>query len=103
MAHHGNDERIAAELAKLIEEFERREMKLGPTGDFPEGKLCPDDEGGVQFAIGSEGGKVILNFGERPITWVGMDPQQAADLASSLIRHARDIGKKTGVTVSIGI
>jgi hypothetical protein len=73
---------------------------IGATGQFPEGKLTKTDEGAIHFAIGSKGDKVILDFG-KPVHWVGMSAQQAADLASSLMKAARRVGRKTGVTVTV--
>lgn len=61
---------------------------LGATGEFPDGKLTPDDEGGLQFSIGHRNGKVVLDFGT-PAVWIGMEPQQAVELAQSLFDHAR--------------
>lgn len=75
---------------------------VGGTGEHPEGFLTPDDEGGIQFRVGSENGKVVLDFG-KPVHWVGMDAQQAADLASSLLKWARIVGRKEGVTIALNL
>ena len=37
-------------------------MKLGPTDIFPDGKLTPQDEGEIHFAIGKKDGCVVLSF-----------------------------------------
>lgn len=74
----------------------------GALGDFPEGQLTKTDEGSIQFSIGEKDGKVVLDFGT-PVTWVGMNPQQAADLASTLLKHARAVGRKNGQTVGFTI
>jgi len=62
--------------------------EMGATGEFPDGKLTPDDEGALQFSIGHQDGKVVLDFGT-PTVWIGMEPQQARDLARCLFDHAR--------------
>lgn len=61
---------------------------LGATGEFPDGKLTPTDEGEIRIAVGNKEGRVVLDFGT-PTVWLGMEPQQARDLARSLFDHAR--------------
>ncbi len=75
---------------------------VGALGQHSQGKLTPQDEGDIQFRVGSENGKVVLDFGT-PTAWVGMDAQQAADLASSLFKWARIVGRKEGVTIAIDL
>ncbi len=109
MSHHGNessysplhdfdiaDDKIWEQLKKV----EKRvlEQRIGKTGRFPQGKLREDDQGEVMFAVGSERGKVVIQFAE-PTKWVGMDPQQAMNLASALIKHARTAGLAVGEAV----
>lgn len=109
MSHHSSDEPFDSE------DFEarRRRNKLlrsvadvtkfrGAIGSFPDGHLTPSDEGAVQFAVGEHDGKVVIDFGT-PVHWLGMTPQQAADLASTLLKKAREVGRKTGVTVAISL
>lgn len=90
--HHGDrpfdtlDTEAAERMSKLLSEH--RQSALGATGEFPEGKLSAHDEGEIRFAIGHQRGKVVLEFG-KPVAWVGMDPNQAIALASSLIAHAK--------------
>ena len=60
---------------------------IGPTGEFPEGKLGEHDEGELQFAITHQRGQVVLSF-NTPVAWVGMDPDKADALAHLLRRHA---------------
>ncbi len=75
---------------------------VGAVGQHSQGKLTPEDEGDIQFRVGGENGKVVLDFGT-PVHWVGMDPQQAADLASSLLKWARIEGRKNGVTIALNL
>lgn len=65
-------------------------VELGATGDHPEGKLNEDDEGGLQFAVGRDKGCVILDFG-KPVSWLGMPPDLADDIADLLKKHAQAI------------
>ena len=74
----------------------------GALGDFPEPRLTPDDEGAIQFAIGSKDDKVVLDFGTQ-VHWIAMTPQQAAELASSLLNKAREVGRRNGESVAFVI
>lgn len=74
----------------------------GALGDFPEGKLTKTDEGAIQFSVGEKDGKVVLDFGT-PVNWVGMNPQQAADLASLILKHARTVARKNGSAIDFTI
>lgn len=63
--------------------------KLGATGGFPHGKLNGSDEGGIRFAVGEDGGNVVINFGT-PVAWLGMPPQQAIALATCCPAASRE-------------
>ncbi|MEE9161323.1 MAG: hypothetical protein V3V73_05980 [Gammaproteobacteria bacterium] len=81
-------------VARETEKFRR--AILGDTKTHPEGKIAPGDEGEIAFAVGSQHGKVIIEFG-KPVAWMGMNPQQAIALANTLLKHAKDcriIGKQ---------
>lgn len=69
-----------------------RPIGLGPTGDFPQGRLNETDEGGLRFAVGSDRDTetVILDFG-KPVAWLGMRPEDAERLAEMLTEHARRV------------
>jgi hypothetical protein len=71
----------------------------GALGEFPQGQLSKDDEGAVIFAIGEKDGKVVVDFG-KPVHWLGMTPQQAADFASTLLKRARAVGRANGETIT---
>lgn len=115
MGHHGSDpfgedfdggearKKVSDQLKALKESFMDTAAFRGALGDFPMGKLTKSDEGAIQFAVGVKDGKVVLDFGT-PVAWLGMDAQQAADLASTLLKHAREAGRHNGevVTVTIG-
>ena len=111
MSHHGSEpfdgepEDPARKIArdKLMRDLMSSAADFrGSLGDFPEGKLTKTDEGAIQFAVGEKDGKVILDFGT-PVNWVGMSPQQAADLAALLFKHARTVGRKNGEAISFTI
>ena len=99
MSHHGKESGVSPfhdfDIAdnKALDDlrYKFREQALGKTGEFPRGKLREDDEGGLTFAVGQERGKVVIQFAE-PTKWIGMEAQQALDLASLLIKHARSVG-----------
>lgn len=66
------------------------EPKLGATGDYPQGKLDPTDEGGLALAISSDPArrKVRIDFG-KAVAWIAFSPNDARALAMSLIERAR--------------
>lgn len=99
-SHHGSPEKNA-ELQRLQEELaqERQhrrnlmdQLKGQRKRNYPEGRLGPDDEGELTYAVGPdpEDGIVRLEF-DKPVEWLGLPPQQAIELAQSLIRHARTV------------
>lgn len=99
MAHHGSGPPDAfgkavtpsPELEKAIHQMEADQASagkpLGATGQFPGGKLNTDDEGELRLAIGDVDGKVLLDFG-KPIHWIAFDPDQALEIARTLVKHA---------------
>lgn len=104
MSHHG-DNPLSPEISSMFESAECRrfrdqmasfqrelskgvaEHKLGATGEFPEGKLNADDEGGIRLGIARSGEKVVINFG-KPVAWVGFNRDQAREIGETLIRLA---------------
>lgn len=62
----------------------------GATGDYPQGKLNADDEGGLRIAIGVKDGAIMLDFG-KPTAWIGLDPGTAEALANNLLKHAASL------------
>jgi len=96
--HHGpEDEGLSEHLREQLREVFRDDQpdsaenalkpQLGPTGRFPGGKLVDSDEGEIRLAVGTKGGKVVLDLGA-PTAWVGFDPEQARDLAQLFVKHA---------------
>ncbi len=70
------------------------DQNLGPTGEFPRGKINKTDEGELRIAIGSDLEKkvVIMDFG-KPTAWLGFPPEVADNLADLLKQHAQRIRK----------
>ena len=92
MAHHipPFEDEPSIELLELREKLGVPEG-LGATGDFPDGKLCPEDEGEIRFAVAADkdAGLVHLDFG-KPVTFMSMTVKQAADLGQLLNDKARE-------------
>ena len=94
---HPFDSPIPEAIAKALEA-----PLIGATGTHPAGKLTPHDEGAIQFAIGVKDGKVCIDFGT-PVKWLGMEPGQALELASSLIQHARNAAKGSSSILTLNL
>jgi len=93
MAHHSSEQ--SPDLEKIFGSFPQLAppgFPFGATGNYPQGKLTPEDEGEIQFGIAADSktGKVVINFG-KPVVWVGMQPEQAIALANSLREQAGKI------------
>jgi len=65
-------------------------MKLGATGDYPQGKLNETDEIILAIATDEKAGKVIINFAKE-VAWVGMSAKQAKGFGELLIMHANQL------------
>lgn len=65
-------------------------MKFGATGDFPQGQLNEDDEGGIAIGIAYDPTKnvVLINFG-KPVVWLGMGPDEAVQFANMILAKAK--------------
>ncbi len=87
MSHH-SDERMPEDL--------RKALGLGATGQHPQGKIAPDDEGELQLAVGVTNGKVVVDFGTS-VKWIGLDPDQALQLANSIRMKALEIKIEDGL------
>ena len=57
--------------------------KPGATGNFPQGKVKPEDEGELVIGIGIKDGIIMLEFG-KPTAWIGFGPNEARTLAAKL-------------------
>jgi hypothetical protein len=63
---------------------------LGPTKDFPEGKLNADDEGGLRMMISQHRGTVRIDFGIK-VAWIALPPDRAEEFANVVLKHAKQI------------
>jgi len=95
MSHHGKD---LNELSEDLEELKNFQKKI--TGQFPDGKLTQNDEGALGMKVTNMGDKVVIAFGE-PTSWVGMTGDQAAKLATDLLRRAKQVGITEPVTITL--
>ena len=64
--------------------------KVGPTGEFPEGKLNENDDGELAVGMTIDNGKVVMLFGT-PITWIAFSPEQAIEFANQIIEKAKEV------------
>lgn len=104
--HHGEREPMSPELQKLF--ADQRTEKVGELlkrfdderagtakREYTDGRISADDDGSLTFKIGADAEKnVIVIEYSKPTVWVGMQPQQAIELAQMLIKHARSIAKE---------
>jgi hypothetical protein len=76
-------------IRNIRDAAERLGEPVGSTGDYPEGQISTADLGGLRFAITADRDtrRVLLDFGT-PVTWVGLLPAQARQLAALLVRYA---------------
>jgi hypothetical protein len=108
-SHHGergprrepDESRLASNeeiMRRLLAQFEGKYNRT-----WSEGHISPDDDGDVAFAITAdqENGVVVLHFG-KPVTWIGMTPEQVAQLAEALIDKAREVAKEP-FSVRLGV
>ena len=105
MSHHSDEPFDGPDFQKrqqLMRDLLNTTGFRGAVGAYPEGKLSPTDEGSIQFAVGESNGKVVIDFGTS-VHWMGMTPQQAADLASALLKKAREVGRRNGDTITLTI
>jgi hypothetical protein len=65
---------------------------LGPTGEYPLGRLNPTDEGEIVVGVTTEGPNVVIAFG-KPVAWLAMPAAQAKQLAGLLMLHAADAAR----------
>lgn len=86
--HHGE---------KLSEQMrdEAARLRLGATGDFPEGRADETDEGAIEFGVSHnvERARVFMNFG-KPVAWLALTLVQAEQLGELLMRQARECREK---------
>ncbi len=77
---------LALDAAKIVQD-DANTLGRGPTGAHPDGKLDDYDDGELELGITHQDGKVVMSFGI-PIVAMGMSPNEARDIAASLLRNA---------------
>jgi len=92
MSHHGSE--------RPFDSKPMSEMMKKLLGEFPDGKLTPHDEGATAVQVGQHGGRVVVEF-PNPTKWIGFTPDQAVEIAATLIKHARAIGLTKPFTIEI--
>lgn len=80
-----------ATIDSLQERLKTAPEGIGPTGQYPEGKLNEHDEGEIAIALGAdkERKKILINFGT-PVSLIGMNPAHARQLGCLLIAKAAE-------------
>lgn len=94
MSHHGKNP---------MDEPERKAMSEAMRkifGEFPEGKLNPQDEGAISLMVKHQDGKVLIVF-PKPVAWIGFNGDDAMALAQLLIEHAKAVGVTQGLVLRI--
>lgn len=91
MSHHGSHPFSGNDNVDPEAQARVKELMGKILGEFPEGKLNKEDEGALAMMIGEEQGKVVIKF-PKPIAWIGFTPEQAVQIAQSLIQQARKAG-----------
>lgn len=91
------DELFQRERSALVQQIKGEQLasSLGPTGDFPAGKVAPHDEGGLMMGITNFNGRVVIDFG-KPVRSLGFTRTDALNLAKTLIERAKSCPKIIG-------
>ena len=78
-------------------------IKLGPTGNFPRGKLNAEDEGGLAIAVGKNpDGVIIMDFGKE-VGWIGLNQATAINIAPRSSRSREPKGSRSNFESGRGI
>lgn len=64
----------------------RKELGLGATGNYPDGKISEDDEGELKFAVLTRCSNVMIVFG-KPVGWIELSKGKAKELVIGLIKQ----------------
>lgn len=81
---------FATLLMRLREAVKAKEAlgpMVGATGEFPDGKVGPNDEGQLQVAIAAVNGAVRVEFG-KPVAFLQMYAGEARTFAGVLLSQA---------------
>lgn len=92
MSHNGSNPDQERELSAAMKKL---------FGEYPNGRLNKDDAGAVAVAIGHQNGAVTMQFPHN-LNWIGFTPDQAVDIAQTLLTHARKCGSTKPLTIKLG-
>jgi len=60
---------------------------LGPTNEFPDGKINENDMGELRLGIGTTNDNVVIDFGTS-LTWLAFSKQEAIEFARIITEKA---------------
>lgn len=93
-SHHGFSEEDRKKQEEMIKRF------LGQVDGrveraYSQGRIRPDDDGDLAYAVAADEkhGTVIIDFG-KAIAWIGLKPQEAANLCRLIMQKARQVSKE---------
>ena len=68
--------------------------EIGPTGTFPKGKICPEDEGelAIGMSIDPEKKIIVIEFG-KPVAWLGLHVEEATQIADDLLNKVNKLSE----------
>jgi hypothetical protein len=92
MSHHGSD----GEHQRAMSDAMKKLM-----GEYPDGRMNPDDAGAVAMTVGVEDSRVVMHF-PKAVAWIGFTGDEAMELAQTLMKHARRAGLTHPVVIRIG-
>lgn len=72
-----------------------KDLKIGPTGQFPRGRADVDDDGELRLALATDHANALVRiaFG-RPVAWLGLPAEDARALAHMLVEKADEIDRR---------
>jgi hypothetical protein len=64
----------------------------GPTGEFPQGKIHPMDEGELRFALirDKKRNVIVFEFG-KSVRWLALDKAAAITLGNAILERAKEL------------
>lgn len=107
MAHHGEnplnelsgeqmmkafkDGHLFTDAKDLQHQLSQASEHIGATNKFPDGLISGDDKGEIAFGVAIYEGKLIFNFGKKPVSWFGLTKEQATDLVDLLQKKVKEM------------
>jgi hypothetical protein len=63
------------------------EPEIGPTGEFPDGKIDPTDQGSLTLRVGIDElhNQVVIDFGRMSVRWLALGPNDAIELTEIIL------------------